>query len=148
MSDKSPKLMTVSFSVSEEEHTKLVAKARNNGLQTSHQYAKVMALADIKEDEKEVHLKRYIENHKKQREWLVADLASINKLIDRTPEDNVINIEGLYHRRNQAEEALRKCPDDGTCHHDCQHNVCFRVRTCAPLSLAGDTWLEVFEAAK
>ena len=27
-----------------------------------------------------------------------------------------------------------RCPDDGTCHHDCKPGDCFRVRTCEPLS--------------
>lgn len=31
-------------------------------------------------------------------------------------------------------EPKRKCPDDGTCHHDCGVGPCFRVQTCGPLS--------------
>ncbi len=32
-----------------------------------------------------------------------------------------------------------KCPDLGTCHHNCG-SACFRVRFCAPLSNYGDVW--------
>jgi hypothetical protein len=31
----------------------------------------------------------------------------------------------------------RRCPDGGACHHQCTAGECFRVRFCAPLSLAG-----------
>lgn len=38
-----------------------------------------------------------------------------------------------------------KCPDDGTCHHDCisaRDPVCVRVLTCGPLpgTFPGDRW--------
>lgn len=38
--------------------------------------------------------------------------------------------------------AVRRCPDDGRCHHDCSPGECFRVRACAPLSSAygGGDW--------
>jgi len=29
--------------------------------------------------------------------------------------------------------AVRRCPDDGACHHECAEGECFRVRACAPL---------------
>jgi hypothetical protein len=36
----------------------------------------------------------------------------------------------------------RLCPDDGTCHHDCDEGYCFRVEYCEPLTAAGwgDRW--------
>jgi hypothetical protein len=30
---------------------------------------------------------------------------------------------------------MRKCPDDGTCHHECTFG-CWRVTNCGPLSAA------------
>lgn len=35
-----------------------------------------------------------------------------------------------------------RCPDDGTCHHDCVVGVCFRVHCCGPLSgvFPDDEW--------
>lgn len=36
----------------------------------------------------------------------------------------------------------RTCPDDGTCHHTCPPRLCYRVRTCEPLTgaMPDDTW--------
>lgn len=36
----------------------------------------------------------------------------------------------------------RKCPDDGTCHHECGDRGCFRVACCEPLSnvFPNDEW--------
>jgi hypothetical protein len=41
----------------------------------------------------------------------------------------------------------RRCPDDGTCHHECV-DTCFRVQCCVPLSgvYPNDEWPE-FEMA-
>lgn len=51
--------------------------------------------------------------------------------------------------RDRADDLNRpKCPDGGTCHHDCG-DVCWRVRTCGPLSgvFPGDRWPDDVEAA-
>lgn len=42
-----------------------------------------------------------------------------------------------------------RCPDDGTCHHDCDDNACFRVRSCGPLSgvFVNDEWPAEVRAA-
>jgi len=36
----------------------------------------------------------------------------------------------------------RTCPDQGTCHHECGADQCFRVQCCGPLSgvFPGNRW--------
>lgn len=38
--------------------------------------------------------------------------------------------------------AQRMCPDDGTCHHGCILDHCWRVEHCAPLSVYGEKWTD------
>ena len=42
--------------------------------------------------------------------------------------------------------ALEACPDDGTCHHGCKKDNCFRVGHCGPLSdvFSNNQWPEIY----
>lgn len=50
------------------------------------------------------------------------------------------------HTRGEAlnwhfPQRRRECPDAGTCHHECEPLAgCWRVATCGPLSVHGETW--------
>lgn len=50
------------------------------------------------------------------------------------------------HTRGEAlnwhfPQGRRECPDTGTCHHECEPLAgCWRVATCGPLSVHGETW--------
>lgn len=39
-----------------------------------------------------------------------------------------------------APTEVRRCPDEGACHHDCPATECFRVRACAPFTRYGEDW--------
>lgn len=45
-------------------------------------------------------------------------------------------------RQQFVDDDRPKCPDDGTCHHQCGSGPCFRVAGCGPLSnvYPGDQW--------
>ncbi len=49
--------------------------------------------------------------------------------------------------RHPGEPRDGRCPDGGTCHHECA-SACFRVLTCGPLSgvFEGDRWPSVVAA--
>lgn len=41
---------------------------------------------------------------------------------------------------SSSEREVRRCPDDGYCHHDCTVAECFRVRTCEPMGRNASGW--------
>lgn len=141
---KQPNLMAISFSVREEEYMRMVGMARLMGLKTAHEFAKKLAVDEVTKDRTDESLKKAIEHHKKMREWLMADIATLDKMIDDANEDSVIDLTTLKYRREQSQEELLRCPDMGVCHHECGGEVCFRVRYCYPLSDSGDSWAGVF----
>ncbi len=59
----------------------------------------------------------------------------------RKPEDDTDYQEGLNYS-HMRDEPGKMCPDGGTCHHACGE-MCWRVKTCVPLSSSGwDDWPE------
>lgn len=76
-----------------------------------------------------------------------SDINDLNRAAEAFARDSIEPV-GTWTVVSGPVPPRRKCPDDGTCHHQCERNECFRVRGCGPLTgvYHNDEWPTLVEA--